>query len=278
MDLLYTAWQLTALALGGALGSFMALAVVRIPEDASLVSPPSRCPVCHTSLRWHDNIPVVSWLLLRGRCAHCGAPISPMYPLIELTMALVTWLTFHRFVPNPNALDVQHFAAWVVFTIFAWCLLLAAYCDVRARIIPEIASIYAVPVGVLGTLLLDVLSYDGWLAIGWRASVVGVVVGGGFLGIISAAWYRIFGTEGLAWGDVRLMAMIGAFVGAVPAAWVILMLASFTGALLAVGALVVTRRPGYLPFGPALALSSLVYLLYGDVLVPRFLPGLSVFL
>lgn len=274
----HATWHLASFAVGACLGSFLNVAVLRIPEGESVTSPPSRCPVCRTPIRWVDNVPMLSWLALRGRCRACGAPISPMYPLIEATVGMVTWLLFTRFVPVPSDLDVRHVAAFVAYTVFAWLVLLAAYTDVRARIIPEVASLWAVPVGIAAAGLLEVLGYDGWLALGWKGAVLGAAVGGGFLGVVSTVWYRVSGSEGVAWGDVRLMAMIGSFVGPIPGAWIVLLLSSFAGAFLGIAKVIASGRSGYLPFGPSLALASLVYVLYGDRLVGALFPGMAGFL
>jgi leader peptidase (prepilin peptidase)/N-methyltransferase len=274
----YGLWHLTSFALGACLGSFLNVAILRIPEGESVVSPPSRCPVCRTPLSWRDNVPLLSWLVLRGRCRTCGAPISPMYPLVEATMGMVAWLLWARFVSGPADLDLRHVAAWVTYTTFAWLVLLAAYTDVRTRIIPELASLWAVPVGLVAAVVLQQLGYDGWLALGWRQAVLGAAVGGGFLGIVSTVWYRVSGSEGVAWGDVRLMAMIGAFVGPIPGAWIVLLLSSFVGAFLGIAKVVASGRSGYLPFGPSLAVAALAYVLYGDVLVERLFPGMAGFL
>lgn len=272
---LWVAWQIAAFALGAALGSFLALAVVRLPADRSLLSPPSRCPVCHAPVRWHDNVPIVGWLVLRGRCRDCHSPIAPLHPVLEAGFGALAWLMFRRFVPGAWALDAGHLAAFAVFTVFAWLLLCAAYVDVRARLVPELASVYAVPVGIAGAVLLGGLGYEGWLAVGWRASVVGALAGGGGLGAVSWLWWRLAGSEGLAWGDVRLAAMIGAFVGAVPGLLAVLLLASFGGAFVGLAATLVRGRSGYLPFAPVLAAASLAWVLYGDVIARWLLPSLA---
>jgi leader peptidase (prepilin peptidase)/N-methyltransferase len=275
VTVLWVAWQAAAFGIGASLGSFLGLAVVRLPADRSLVRPPSRCPVCHAPVRWHDNVPILGWLVLRGRCRDCHAPIAPLHPLLEAGFGGLAWLMFRRFVPGAAALDVAHLAAFAVFTAFAWLLLCAAYVDLRARLVPEVASVYAVPVGVAGAALLGGLGYEGWLAIGWRSSVVGALAGGGGLGAVSWLWWRLAGSEGLAWGDVRLAAMIGAFVGALPGLLAVLVLASFGGAVVGLVAAVALGRPGYLPFAPVLAAAGLAWVLYGDWIGRWLLPSLG---
>ncbi|MCB9664099.1 MAG: prepilin peptidase [Alphaproteobacteria bacterium] len=272
MTILYVAWSVAAFALGAALGSFAALAVARIPDDEPLWSPASRCPTCRTPLAWHDNVPLASWVLLRARCRTCHTPIPASYPLVELTCALTGWLLFRRFVPGVSALDLPHVAAFGLYLGMATLLAIAAFTDVRARIIPEVASHWAIPFAIAGAGLLQLLGYDGWLDLGWKQAVLGSLVGGLVLAVPGGLWRLVLGTEGVAWGDVRLLALIGAFVGPMPGVVVVTLLACFAGvglgAVLAFGA----GRSGYLPFAPALSLGALVYVLYGDLLVQRVFP------
>ncbi len=278
MTALYVMWQLAGAAIGASFGSLAALASIRLAADRSLWSPPSHCPVCHSGVRWHDNVPVVGWLVLQGRCRDCGTSISPFYPLVEAGFACLGWLLFRRFVPGPHALDLAHLAAFGVYLVFAWMLMVAAYSDLRSRIIPELVSLWAVPVGIAACAGLEALGYDGWMAVGWRGSVVGVAVGALPMFLLSWVWERVSGREGLGHGDVRMIGMIGAFVGALPGLLVVLVLASFGGAAVGIVWAAVRGRSGYLPFGPWLTFGALAYVLYGDLLVARALPSLAPFL
>lgn len=274
MNPIYPLAHITAFLLGTAIGSFLALAATRVPSDRSILRPPSACEVCGTRLRAADNLPVISWLRLRGRCRVCHTPISPFFPLAELATGLVAWLLFRRFVPGPAQLDLPHIAAWTAYFGFASLLLVSTWTDARARIIPTGASAHAVPAAIGAAVALELLGYEGWLALGWRGSVLGALVGGGLPAILAFAFERITGRTGLAWGDVRMLALIGAFVGAVPGVWLVLLLASVGGAVAGIGAWLMHGRTGWLPFAPWLALASLVYVLYGDRLVPWLLPGM----
>jgi leader peptidase (prepilin peptidase)/N-methyltransferase len=275
---LHVAYQLAAFAIGAVLGSFAGLAVDRVPLDRSLWSPPSACMACRTPLGWADNVPVVSWVALGGRCRACGTAIPWRYPVIELLGGCLGWLCFRRFVPHPLDVDLPHLMAFGGYLCFVMALVIAALVDVRARIIPEFVSIYAVPVGVALAVALEALGYHGWLAVGWRSAVLGAAVTGGALGFVSWSWYAVTGAEGLAWGDVRLLAMVGAFVGVLPGAWVVVLLASLLGAAVGVASAAVERRSAYLPFGPAVAVSGVIYVLWGDVVVRRLFPTMAGFL
>jgi leader peptidase (prepilin peptidase)/N-methyltransferase len=270
---LHPLYQIAAFVIGACLGSFLNVAILRIPEDRSLWSPPSHCGVCQTPIEVRDNIPILSWLLLRGRCRHCGTVVSPMYPLVELLMGLVGWLMFRRFVPTPASMDPVNLAAFAVYLMLAWLLLLAAFTDIRGRIIPEIASSQAVPAGLIAVATLDALGYHGWLAMDWRTPVVGTVVVTAFFFGLSRGWRLAFGQEGLAMGDTKLIAMITAFIGPLPGALLVLFMASILGAGVGIGMLIANGRQVYLPFAPSLSFATLVYVLYGDVIIHRWLPS-----
>jgi leader peptidase (prepilin peptidase)/N-methyltransferase len=275
VSVLYPLHQLTAFVIGLCLGSFLNVCILRIPEDRSVISPPSACPVCRTPLGWSENVPVVSWIALGARCRTCATPISPMYPLIELLMGLLAWLLFRRFVPVGASLDPAALAAWSLYTTFTFLALLAAYTDLRTRIIPEAASLWAVPVGLLGTAGLELLGYHGWLDIGWRGAALGALLGGASMGSLAWLWRVVFQRDGLGNGDVRLVAMIGAFLGPLPGLWMVLMLGSFLGAFAGLIALLVLRRTAFLPFGPSLSAAAIIYVLYGDAIVRYVFPNMA---
>jgi leader peptidase (prepilin peptidase)/N-methyltransferase len=255
-------------------GSFLNVLIARWPEDASLL-PPSHCPSCGHTIRWIDLVPVLSWAWLRGRCRDCGTAISPTYPLVELLGGLLGWLLFQRFFTGVEDLDLAHVAAWVVYFTFACIVVVMATVDLRHHIIPDQTSSYAIPVGLLGTVLLGVVGFDGWPAVTWTQSVLGALVGGAFLGGVALAWRWLRGEDAMGLGDAKVLAMIGAFLGALPGVWVVLLFGSLMGAVAHLFALVIRRRRTYLPFGPFLGVAALVHLLYGDVLIPLFLPGLG---
>lgn len=272
MIALWWTWQGFAIAVGLVIGSFLNVCIARMPEDRSVVWPGSHCERCGHAIRWTDNIPVVSYLILRGRCRDCAAPIGALHPLIELLGGLLSWLTYRRFVPDPSALDAAHLTAWAVWFGFVCLLVVASFVDLRHRIIPDETSIFAAPAGVLAALGLTAIGYDGWLAIPWRQAVLGAAVGGGFFAGTSLIARLIAGREALGWGDVKLMAMIGAFLGPLPGVFFVTLLGSVIGSITGIASTLYLRRRVYLPFGPALAAAALVYVFYGDLLIRAFLP------
>lgn len=267
-----------AVALGLVIGSFLNVAIARLPEDRSVVRPRSHCPHCGTTLAARDLVPVLSWIWLRGRCRTCGHPISPTYPLIEVLGGMLAFLVFRRIFPDADALDLPHALAFGVYFGFVCLLVVATYVDLRHWIIPDQTSIYAVPFAVLAVLALQWVGYDGWLALDWRGSVTGAVMGGGTLAAASIVAEWVLGREALGWGDVKLMTLIGAFVGPLPVLFLVLLPASIIGSVASLVHLAWTRRRTYLPYGPSLALGAVIYVLWGDWIAINLMPGVALWM
>jgi leader peptidase (prepilin peptidase) / N-methyltransferase len=233
--------------LGAVFGSFLNVVVHRLPRHESLVTPASHCPKCATPVKPYDNIPILSWLMLRGHCRGCGAGISVRYPLVEaLTAALCV-----------GAVLVHHSAAGIALNVTLILLLVpAAFIDLEHRIIPNrITALGAVLALALG-LALDPAGEPGRLIAGGAA--------GGFLLIAALAY-----PGGMGMGDVKLAGMMGLFLGAAVAP--ALLIAMITGVV--VGSVVIARkgaeagRKTPVPFGPSLALGALVAIFVGQQLV-----------
>lgn len=254
--------QAFAVVYGLVIGSFLAVCILRLPEDRSLLVP-SACPRCGAHVRWFDNVPVFSWLALRGRCRNCGTPISPFYPLVETLTGLLAWLAFRSIVHDVEDLDAIHAAMWVVRFGFLCLLVVSAYVDVRHRIIPDQTSIYAVPVGIVAAACLELMGADG---IGWRQAVLGATFWGGAAAVFSWITWYVTGVDALGWGDVKLIAMFGSFLGFF-GGLAVLMWGSIIGSVVGITAIVVLRRRVWLPFGPPLAIAAAVYALWGPVVV-----------
>jgi leader peptidase (prepilin peptidase)/N-methyltransferase len=246
---------LTLAALFGlAVGSFLNVCIYRIPRGQSLAHPPSRCPKCGKRLAWFDNVPVVSWLALRGRCRQCRAPISMQYPLVELITALlavlVVWVT-----PAGAML-----ASRLVLTAVLIVLLVI---DLELQLLPNAITLPSIVVGFVFSLFAPP---------GPVPSLLGIALGGGVLYGIAAAYYLVRREEGMGMGDVKMLAMIGAFLGW-QAVLLTLVLASFAGAVIGI-ALMASRREGLkyaLPFGTFLAIGAFVAMLAGDAILHWYL-------
>ncbi|MFN7145891.1 MAG: prepilin peptidase [Myxococcota bacterium] len=259
-------------------GSFLNVCIARMPEDRSVVWPGSACPKCGTAIKPYDNVPVLAWLWLGGTCRACKAPISALYPAVEALFGVLAVLLFRRVIPDLADFDTPHLVAlaWYGWLLFA--LVGLTFIDLRHFIIPDQFSIYMVPVGVAGAALLGWLGYTG--APTWQGSVIGALVGGGILGAVIGAYWLIRREEGMGMGDVKLLAMLGAWFGPT-AVLVILMIASIGGSVIGVTMAAVQRKSLRLalPFGPFLALGAGVWLFAGPVLEPavtvRIAPLLS---
>jgi leader peptidase (prepilin peptidase)/N-methyltransferase len=265
---------LLAFAAGSCVGSFLNVCIHRLPADQSVVRPRSRCPRCDTPIAWYDNVPLLSWAWLRARCRACGEPISARYPLVEASTGGLALLALATFGPTPLAALAFAFTA---------ALLLVTFIDLDHRFIPDEVSLPGIVAGLGASFL------PGW--IGPAAALGGVVLGGGILWALAWGYERVTGIEGMGLGDVKLLAMIGAFLGwqAIPA---VLVIASIAGSLAGVVVMMtqgggragrrVARRLGLLavlpfvqraarrtaiPFGPFLALGA-VLALYCPALIP----------
>ncbi len=235
---------------GLAIGSFLNVVIHRVPRGESVVSPGSRCPNCGYALRWKDNIPVLSWLLLGGTCRQCRAPISIQYPIVELVTALlfvlVTWMT-----PAGPLLASRLILVVILIVLFG--------IDLHHQILPNVITLPGIAIGLLFSLFAPP---------GLRDALIGTVLGGAILYGIAAAYYAVRREEGLGMGDVKMLAMIGAFLGW-KAVLVTLVLSSFAGALVGVGLIAFSRGTMRLalPFGTFLALGALAAMLVGEPLV-----------
>ena len=236
--------------LGLAVGSFLNVCIHRIPLGTSVASPPSRCPACSYQLRWFDNIPLLSWAILRGRCRKCGNPISIRYPIVELlTMAMFVghWWMFGWTI------------LMVVRLVFACALIVLFAIDLEHHLLPNVITLPGIVAGLICSLIVPPGIVD---------AILGTLLGGGVLWAIGEAYYRYAGQEGMGGGDVKMLAMVGAFLG-----WklvvVTLVLSSVAGSL--IGLLVIALRRGdmkyALPYGTFLALGALASSLFGDRIV-----------
>ena len=225
--------------LGAMVGSFLNVCIYRLPIGKSIVWPASACTNCGRLLAWFENVPIVSWTLLRGRCRTCKKPISGRYPLVESLTALMFAAAFWYYGPS-----------WLFLSriLFGCALIVLFAIDLEHHLLPNLITLPGIVVG----FALSFVSGPGWID-----SLIGIIVGGGVLYAIAEIYYRVRHEEGLGMGDVKMLAMIGAFVG-----WkltlVTLMMASFAGSMIGL-AFILTQRGGMkyaLPFGTFLALGA----------------------
>jgi leader peptidase (prepilin peptidase) / N-methyltransferase len=243
------------LAVGLLVGSYLNVVIYRLPRGLSTVLPRSRCPSCDAAIAPYDNVPLLSYLVLRGRCRRCQARISPRYPLIEALTGLLFLGCFLRFGVRPETVAAAAFCAAMVA--------LAAI-DLEHFILPDRITLPGI---VLGLALSPWLPWSGW-----KAALLGAVLGAGLLLALWKGWLLLRGEEGMGLGDVKMLGMIGAFLGW-KGALITLFLASLSGSLVGL-ALVGKGDAGLktkLPFGTFLALGALVALFAGPAIARSYL-------
>ena len=237
---------LIVLLFGAVIGSFLNVCIYRLPREESVAWPSSRCPTCRKPIAVYDNIPIVSYLFLHGRCRACQSPISFRYPLVEAANAIGYVGVFWMF-------DFTAVACFYAALVSA--LIVVTGTDLSHTMIPDVVTLPGIIVGLLGAALI--------LPISVVDSLMGILVGGGILWFLAWISPYVFGKEGMGGGDIKLMAMVGAFLGWQPVLLAI-MIGSLLGSLVGGGLIVtgVRRREQYIPFGPFLAIGSLLALLF----------------
>lgn len=238
-------WALAAFLFGSCIGSFLNVVIHRLPRGESIVSPRSRCPSCGREIRAWENIPIASFVALGGKCAGCGGGISWRYPAVEALTAAGFAAIFLLDGPGvPLARDLVFFSLLVPIT----------FIDVDHRIIPDELSLGGLAAGLL---LSFVPGGD------WKGSVTGALLGGGILYATAFLYEKVRGAEGMGGGDIKLLAMIGAFLGWQSLPFVVFG-SSLLGTVAGVGAMVKQRKGGktVIPYGPFLAIAALLYLFF----------------
>ncbi len=230
--------KVTVLLLGAAFGSFANVLIYRVPQGLSIVRPGSSCPGCGAPIRWYDNVPVLGWILLGGKCRDCRSPISIRYPLVELSMAVLSLACLYLAVMRSEGLaDVQGLAVLWVFP-FAFCFLLVVltFVDLEHWRIPHVFTLTGAGLGLAGSLLMP-----NFTDIGWKESLLGMVVGALPIAALIEVYFRLTRREGMGYGDVMLLGMIGATLG-VQSLPFIFLASSVQGLLVAVPMVLVARR------------------------------------
>jgi len=251
------------------IGSFLNVCILRIPIAESVVLPPSHCPSCGMPIKPYDNIPVVSWLVLAGRCRKCKARISAMYPMVELGTGLLFLACYLVFGIKAEALK---------WAIFAALLIVLTITDLRERILPDKVNFVGFGLGVL--LSLFTRPVDGtalWLAnhlftypppeaaLSFADALIGAGVASGLLWLVAEGYFRARGREGMGLGDVKMMAMAGAFLG-LQRALLTILLGSLLGSLIGIAVIAIGRkgRDFELPFGTFLGAGAMLVVFFGS--------------
>jgi leader peptidase (prepilin peptidase) / N-methyltransferase len=254
------------------LGSFLNVCIVRIPSGKSIVLPASACPKCGTAIRPYDNIPILSYLFLGGKCRGCKTRISPMYPLVEFLTGLLFLACYLAFGLTVEALK------WAIFSAV---ILVLVFTDLRERLLPDVINYTGFGLALVLSLFLQ--PTDGtaqWIsarlfdfpppapALSFADAVFGAAVGSGLLWLVSEAYFRMRGREGMGFGDVKMMLMAGAFLG-VKRTLLTILAGSLLGSVLGI-AFILSRREDSdyeLPFGTFLGLAAILAVFFGTPLV-----------
>ena len=246
---------------GLSIGSFANVCIYRIPRKLSIVKPGSRCPKCDSPIRPWQNIPLLSFIILGGRCKHCGEKISWRYPAIELANGLLYIWAFYRFLYLEN--NIYQFAVAIYLST---AFLIIFFIDLDHRIIPDSISLSGIVIGLAASFLPGT-------ALNWLESLIGILVGGGLFLAVAEIGDRIFKKESMGGGDIKLAAMMGAFIG-----WkgivLTLGLGAFLGAMIGGTALILARdkeSARTVPFGPYLVAAATVAFYWGEDLINAYL-------
>ncbi len=250
---------------GAIVGSFLNVCIVRLPKDESIVNPPSHCPACKTRVPFYDNIPLLSYINLQGKCRFCDAKISARYFVVELLMAVLSVALLQRF-----GLGLAFFMSFV----FVAALIVISFIDLDVRIVPDVISLPGIGLGLLVAIVNYFLLTDSSPILPSAvSSLLGIVVGGGFLLLVAWVYESLTGVEGMGGGDVKLLAMIGAFLGW-PSIPVTLFLGSLAGSVVGLSFMAFKGfdRRYALPFAPFLCIGALFHIFFGQELIQFYLP------
>jgi leader peptidase (prepilin peptidase)/N-methyltransferase len=240
---------------GTIIGSFLNVCIFRLPKKQSIISPSSYCPNCHHPVRFYDNIPILSFLLLRGKCRRCRHPIPARYPVVELLAGLLSLALFLKF-----GLSLSYF----VYLTFSAALLVITFIDIDHQIIPDVITLPGIILGLTASLFLPGMTF--------MDSIIGTVAGGGGLFLVAMGYSLIAKREGMGIGDIKLISMIGAFLG-IKGVLLTIFLGSLFGSSVGLTVMLKEKRDRRyaVPFGPFLAIGAIIYIFWGDIIVRRYL-------
>ncbi len=236
--------------LGLFVGSFLNVCIYRIPRGESIIWPGSKCPRCGKPIKPWDNIPVLSYLILKGKCRYCSESISVRYPIVELLSALLAVSLLYRFGPGVR---------YIIYYVWACTLLVITFIDLDYQIIPDRLSLGGIVIGILALR---------WLDVGYKDALIGLALGTGMLLAIIYGYYLLTKRQGMGGGDVKLLGMIGVFTGWQGVLFTVFM-SSFIGTLIGIPWVYIQKGTlkSAIPFGPFLCLGALIYVLWGEQII-----------
>lgn len=243
-------------------GSFANVVIYRLPKGKSIVSPGSRCPTCNKDILWYDNIPLISYIILRGRCRFCNQHISARYCLVEFVSGLLFLLIYLKF-----GMHIQFF----IYTLFAFSLLIMGFIDIDTYLISDIIVLPCILLGLVFSAVFPQMHYGLTRLESILYSLGGLLLGAGILLFLAVVGKLLFRKEAMGGGDIKLLAMIGAFLG-----WksvlITIFFASLLGSLISVTLILIKKKTmeDYVPFGPYLGLGAAISMFYKGALFIGF--------
>ena len=247
--------------LGAVVGSFLNVCILRLPEGKSILGPGSHCYGCSKPINWYDNIPVLSYLMLRGKCRYCHTRFSIQYLIVEVLTGLAFALIVWRLGFGPRSL---------VYAVVTCALIVQAGIDLKYRIIPDFITLPGIALGLVASAVWPAALFGetSWIG-GLVTSAVGVLVGGGFLYVSAMAAEWVLKKEAMGGGDIKLLGMLGAFLGYRGSIWIIFV-SSLIGSVVGVY-LRVRKGEESIPFGPYLGIAAFLYMVFGTEVIGWYL-------
>ena len=269
-----------AFALGACIASFLNVVIWRVPRGESIVSPPSHCPKCNALIKWYQNIPILSWLALRGKCANCKAPISPRYILIETLGGVLFLGAFVKL----NPVEPFFWTPMLLMLLVAWIwislMIVGSFIDFDLKLLPDFVTVGGMILGLVAALVKSLLAGLLVESVSWKClapliwSVAGLVFGFGLLWLVRFLGSKAFKREAMGMGDVFLMGAVGAMCGPV-GALVTLILSSVFGSVVGLSMIALSKTKFgkfvEIPYGPYICMGCLAWMFYGPELVNWYL-------
>jgi len=248
---------------GSLIGSFLNVCIYRLPKGKSVIRPPSHCTKCNTPIQWYDNVPIISFVLLRGRCRACKTPISPRYLVVEVLTAVLAVALFYAFGLTPK---------FLAYSVLTAGLIVATFVDFEIQAIPDHVTVVGLIAGLAISAVFPSIFDEISLFRGLVASILGAVTGGAIIYLMGFFGKAVFKKEAMGEGDIFLMAMIGSFLG-----WKLVLLTFFIAPFfgLAQGIIIKLRKAGdYIPYGPYLSMGAIIAVFFGQKIIGLLFYGI----